>query len=84
METTLEYPVITMQAWRLVNDVIDKLNNREIIKETIIEISIKEAVKNNVSPAEIIDYLQRLIEGNYVMVADLIGNELTDKIKSFK
>jgi hypothetical protein len=84
MATTLEYPVITMQAWRLVNEVVEKLNKRSPQSPNLLVNSIKHAVANNVGPAQLIEELQEVAEDRYTALADLIGNELTDKIKSFQ
>jgi hypothetical protein len=84
METALEYPVITVQAWRLVNEVIEKIDNRSTQSPNLLVNSIKMAVANNTGPAQLIEELQGVIEDRYTALADLIGNELTDKIKSFQ
>lgn len=82
MEATLEYPFISLQAWRLVNEVIYKINRR-LNNPCLIEVCIRQAVTDNVAPAEIISTIKDMANDNHNAIADLIGNELTNKIKSF-
>lgn len=71
----------TLQAWKLVNDISDKICRR-MNRETILEMMFRIAMDNKADPAEIIRTLYDNIVDNETAVANIIGNDLTNKIKT--
>ena len=53
-------------------------------RENLIKISIMQAIRDQVPAKEILRTIQDMTADNYNMVADLLGNTLTTKIKNFE
>jgi hypothetical protein len=66
-------------------DLVLKVQNKLAGEQkSIWAIAIKQGIENKVNHDVIIDTLKSQIIDNYNMVADILGVELTDKIKNFK
>lgn len=77
------YDMMTaITAWKLVDEISTKLSKR-IHNETLIEIMFWHAIQTHADPALIIRTLYENIEDNETMVANIIGNQLTTKIKNY-
>lgn len=74
--------VNAIAAWKLVDEISAKLVRR-LHKQTVMELMFWTAIDNKQDPALIIRTLHEDIKANETGVADIIGNVLTNKIKSY-
>jgi hypothetical protein len=66
-------------------DLVLKVQSKLVGEQKAIwAIAVKQGIENKVNHDVIIDTLKSQIQDNYNMVADVLGVELTDKIKNFK
>jgi DNA-binding ferritin-like protein (Dps family) len=73
----------SIRAFALVDEIAQKLCLRIVLKQSLIEIMFWQAVHDKAAPADIISTFIDCIKDNEKMIADLIRNELNNKIKRY-
>ena len=69
-------------AWKLVDEICFKIS-KSMVSDNMITLMIKKAIEDKIDNVVIVKTLKEMAKDNFILVSNILGDELTNKIINF-